>query len=230
MATDFGTSMNETEARIAHLEQKRVVGTSGISPVTYDDTGVPTVADLLDWSKSDGWESYTKITVATDDGTGAAYTSKFAMPAAHMTGRMCMLTGVVRRKTGATNLTAGTRYNLQMFGLPLNWRPVTNVILPCVMGNSDPSTGVVGTAQVEIRTGFLPTEVSGRVYYISGTLGCDANIGWIALQGSFPCKIVDVRDTVVMGSWGDAHFQESWDSVAEDLTWNDYGDYFTDEV
>lgn len=223
--SDFGNTINNVEGRLGRLEQKRVVGTSGISPVTYS-AGVATVADQLDWSQSQGWESYTKISVANADGTGGTYTSKYAMPAAHMTGRMCLLTGMVRRKAGATNLTAGTRYNLQMFGLPLNWRPATNVILPCVMGNSDPTSGVVGTAQIEIRTGYLPTATSGRVYYVNGTLGLDANIGWIALQGSFPCQIIDVRDTVIIGSWADAHFQETWDSVAETLTWSDYGDYF----
>jgi len=229
MVNDFGGTINQVEGRLARLEQKRVVGTSGVSPITFDAAGVPTTQELLDWTQSEGWESYTKVTVATTDGSGASYSSRYPIPAAHMVGRTCVFSGMVRRKTGATNLTAGTRYNLQMFGLPPNWRPSSNIRLSCPMGNSDPTTGVTGTATIEIRTGYLPTYGSGRVYYIGGTLGCDANVGWISLQGSFPCQVIDVAATVVMGSWGDAHFQESWDSLPDDpggLTWDQYGDPF----
>jgi hypothetical protein len=236
MVSDFSSTMNQMEAQIAKLEQKRVVGQPGLSDVSFSTTGVPIVEERLDWTESDGWESYTKITVATVDGTGAKYSAPYAMPAAHMHGRMCVLTGMVRRKAGATNLAAGTRYDSEMFGLPTNWRPITNTPLSCTMGNYDPTNptagGAVSTAQIEIRTGFLPTEISGRVHYIGGTSALTAGVGWIALQGSFPCSTVDVLDVRIMGSWADAHFQEYWDSLPDNpggLTWDMYGDPYNYE-
>lgn len=232
---DFGSSMNQMDARLADLEQRRVVGVTGISDISYNDTvvSVPVSEDRLDWEQSDGFESYTKVTAATEDGTGATYTSTYPIPAAHRTGQLCMLTGMVRRKAGEANLAAGTSYDLEMFGLPENWRPISNTRLPCLMGNGDPAAGgVVGTAQIEIRTGYLPTEISGRVVYMGGTSALTAGVGWIALQGSFPVSVIDVLDVRVMGSWADAHFQEYWISLPDNpggLTWDDYGDPFNYE-
>jgi hypothetical protein len=113
-----------------------------------------------------------------------------------------------------------------MFGLPDHWRPTTNIILPCLMGNTAPdgtTSGVVGTAWIEIRPDTEPMQVSGRVHFIAGTVALTPGTGWIALQGIFPCNLMDT--TTVMpetNSWDGAHFQKTWDSLDSSVTWNTY--------
>jgi hypothetical protein len=159
--------------------------------------------------------------------TGGALSTEYGRPEAHLIGSMCVLTGMVRRKAGASAVVAGTRYNLPMFGLPTNWRPSTSIILPCLVGNADPSPvgtiGTVGTGWIEIRADLDPLQVSGRAYLIGTTVGLSPTTGWLALQGIFPLSIVDASDeTSATDTWDDAHFQTTWDSLGDDVTWDTY--------
>jgi hypothetical protein len=225
-------SLNQLESRMARLEQSAMVPTSGALSIGFDtDTGTSTVTDQLDWTANPaGWEPFSTISpiVAQPDGSisGGELSTVYGRPEAHLIGSMCVLTGVVRRKAGATPdpLAAGTRHDSAMFGLPKGWRPAHNIILPCLMGNTDPATGgVVSTAWIEIRPDFSPVEqVSGRVYYIAGTGSLAPTTGYIVLQGVFPCQIIDSVGAVVENSWDDVPSSRTWDSIGADITWNNY--------
>jgi hypothetical protein len=232
MSLDFNSALNELDSRMLRLEQNSMVPTSGIADVSYDEeTGTTVVDDGLDWSATaTTWEPYSTISALVPDPAdvnypGGVLSTPYGRPEAHMLGSMCLLTGMVRRATGAASLPPGTRHDVPMFGLPLNRRPFTNVILPCLMGNTDPlaATSVVGTAWIEIRPGLDPIQPSGIAYYVSGTVACGPGTGWIALQGIFPCHVLDTSDDVpVEDSWDDAHFQTTWDSLTDDVTWDTY--------
>jgi hypothetical protein len=200
MRNDFNTTVNQLETRVSRLEQKTVIPRTGVADIGYDvANNLTTVDDKLDWSMAqNGWEPYSNVSKiifnsATQTITsGGQLDTPYGRPEAHLIGSMCVLTGVVRRKAGATPAPVpGTRYHLPMFGLPTNWRPVTNIILPCLMGNGDPDTvSVVSTAWIEIRSGLEPLQGSGVVSYMAGNSPLTAGIGWIALQGIFPCHII----------------------------------------
>jgi hypothetical protein len=239
MSLDYGSIINQLEARIARLESDIVVPTTGTADVGYNaDTDTTTVDDHLDWTAANGWEPYSTVSpivpVANADPdddepdfTGGDLSTPYGRPEAHLIGSMCVLTGMVRRKAGASAIVAGTRYNLPMFGLPVNWRPTTNVILPCLVGNADPSpTGTIGTVGlgwIEIRSDLAPLQPSGRAYLIGTTVGLSPTTGWVALQGIFLMTIIDASDeTSAEDTWDDAHFQTTWDSIGSGVTWNNY--------
>lgn len=226
---ELGTQWNDLDTRLAELEQYAVRPVTGATDVVTDDVGTTIVADPLDWTvAANGWETYSQISAVITDPDDPNYpgmisNTDYGMAAASLLGSNCLLTGMVRRKTGAANLVAGTRYNLPMFGLAVNWRPVHNVLLPCLMGNTDPAgLGVVGMAWIEIRPDLDVLAPSGRVYFIAGTVGCAAGTGWVALQGIFPCQITDGATPIVEDSWDDASETISWDQMADDVTWNSY--------
>jgi hypothetical protein len=199
MPGDLGGSMNELDSRLARLEQRSVTATMK-NPGAYvnPSTGDTVVVDPLDWSMSAGnWTSYSTIgTVVTDPASpsypGGKLSTNYAMAQVHMVSSMCVLAGMVRR-TGAA-LSAGVRYNVPMFGLPLAWRPRHTVIVSCLMGNADPAsagTSAFGTAWVEIRPEINPVlQPSGRAYFVTGTISCSPGTGWIALQGLFPAQVM----------------------------------------
>lgn len=235
MSTDFDNMINQIEARVARLEQNSVVPTTGLADVDYDDeTDTTVVNDRIDWSAAaNGWEPYSSVSPFVFDAvtgevvSGGELSSPLGRPEAHLIGSVCVLTGVVRRKAGATPnpLAPGTRYNLPMFGLPTSWRPTTNIILPCLVGNTDPLTtaATASIGWIEVRSGLDPLQDSGRVYFVATTLGISPNTGWIALQGVFPCHLIDTSvDAPVENSWDDAHFQSTWDSLADDVAWLNY--------
>jgi hypothetical protein len=89
------------------------------------------------------------------------------------------------------------------------------------MGNADPtgSVGSVGTAWIEIREDV--DSETGIAYYRAGTVGCNANVGWIALQGLFPITVAD-SPALVENSWDDASETTTWDSLDDTVTWNSY--------
>jgi hypothetical protein len=201
MPVDLGSAANELESRVSVLEQRGMTANLRTPDVYLDPaTGTTVIDDPLDWTVSPtGWESYSTISPIIDDPVdpnypGGELSSDYGMAEAHLIGSMCVLTGMVRRKAGATPnpLAAGTRYSLPMFGLPDDWRPMHNVILPCLMGNADPtSASAVGTAWIEIRPEINPVlQPSGRVYFVTGTLSCAPSTGWVALQGVFPCQLL----------------------------------------
>jgi hypothetical protein len=202
MPLDYGSVANELESRVARMEQSTMSTTAPTVDVYIDpDSGATVVADPLDWSvAAGGWESYSQIgPIITDPDDpnypGGELSTSYGMAEVQLLGSMCVLSGMVRRKTGAlpNPLAAGTRYNIPMFGLPVDWRPTRNVILPCLMGNTDPTSlgaNLVGTAWVEIRPEVNPVlRSSGRAYFVTGTLSCPPSTGWIALQGVFPCQL-----------------------------------------
>jgi hypothetical protein len=201
MPVDLGSAANELESRVSVLEQRGMTANLRSPDVYLDsDTGATVVEDPLDWTVAPtGWESYSTIAPIIDDPDNPGYpggevSTDYGMAEAHLIGSMCVLTGMVRRKAGATPnpLAAGTRYNLPMFGLPEDWRPMHNVVLPCLMGSTDPaSAAVLGTGWIEIRPEINPVlRASGRVYFVTGTVSCSAGTGWIALQGIFPCQLL----------------------------------------
>jgi hypothetical protein len=233
MPLDFGNVLNLLETRVSRLENSAMVPTSGLADVGADEvTNAVTVYDQLDWTVAPtGWEPFSTVGPIIDDpGTdgypGLLLSTPYGRPEAHKVGSMCVLTGMVRRKAGATPnpLVSGTRLNLPMFGLPPNWRPVTSIILPCLTGNTDPLTGTaVGTAWIEVRADLDPLQASGRVYLVSTTVNLAPTTGWIALQGVFPIQVIDASATgIVEDSWNDVHFQTTWDSIDENVTWNNY--------
>jgi hypothetical protein len=199
MKNDYNSSMNQLESRVTRLEQDSMMPTSGVADISYDAaTSLTTVEDQLDWSMArGGWEPYSTISPlvfdqATGEFTGGTLSTEYGRPEAHMVGSMAVLTGVVRRKAGALSLPAGARHDLPMFGLPLTRRTLTNVMLPCLMGNAAPDAATtVGTAWIEIRPGLEPMQPSGIVSYVAGTVACSPGTGWIALQGIFPCHVLD---------------------------------------
>jgi len=203
----IGGSLNQVDTRLETLEQSAMKPTSGRANVYLDpDTGQLVVEDQLDWSPAANlWESYTQLgPVITDPANpnypGGLDSSVYGMAEAHLMGSMCLLTGMVRRKAGAPSLAANTRYNQPMFGLPADWRPMSNIILPCLVGNADPDpdagspAGTFGTAWIEIRPENAPTmQPSGWVYFVMGTLALSASTGWISLQGVFPCSRISTK-------------------------------------
>jgi hypothetical protein len=208
MRNDYNDELNRLGTRVSRLEQNSMFPTTGVADVGYDtETGVTTVDDHIDWSLArNGWEPYSSVSpIIWDAATqevldGGELSTPYGRPEAHLVGSMCVLTGMVRRKAGASNLVAGTRYDLPLFGLPEHWRPMTNIILLCVMGNVNPDpdltplASVVSTAWIEIRPGLDPLENSGVVSYVTGTSALTAGTGWIALQGIFPSHIIDVTE------------------------------------
>jgi hypothetical protein len=203
MPTDLGTSMNRLDSRVSQLEQRTLSSTRPTTNVYLDGTGATVVEDPLDWSvSSGGWESYSQIgPIITDtahpDYPGGVLSTSYGRAETRLLGGLCVLSGMVRRKTGASTLAAGTRYDIPMFALPVDWRPRSNVILPCLMGNANPDpsapspASVFGTAWIEIRPEVSPVlRSSGRAYFVTGTLSCPASTGWIALQGLFPCQLL----------------------------------------
>jgi hypothetical protein len=203
MPVDLGTSLNRLDSRVGRLEQRTLSSTTHATNVYLNDVGATVVEDPLDWSvSSGGWESYTQIgPIITDtahpDYPGGVLSTNYEATEARLLGGLCVLNGMVRRKTGASTLAAGTRYNLPMFGLPVDWRPRSNVILPCLMGNANPDpsapspASVFGTAWIEVRPEVSPVlQPSGRVYFVIGTLSCPPSTGWITLQGIFPCQLL----------------------------------------
>ena len=201
MRSDYNSTLNHLESRVSRLEQKTVIPTTGVADIGYDAVNnLTTVNDKLDWSMAqNGWEPYSTVSNIIYDPTtltitsGGQLSTPYGRPEAHLIGNMCVLTGMVRRSAGATPAPVpGTRYHLPMFGLPAHWRPITNVILSCLMGNGDPdAVTVVSTAWIEIRPGLEPLQGSGVVSYMAGNSPLTGGIGWIALQGIFPCHIVD---------------------------------------
>jgi len=237
MSEDLNAIINRLESRLAELEQNITPGTSGDADIGYDEaTETTTVNDEIDWTVAPaGWEPFSTVSpIITDpenedydpDNPGAELSTPYARPEAHLIGQECVLTGMVRRKAGATPnpLAANVRHNVPMFGLPEDWRPMTNVILPCVIGNGDPTSGgVTGTAMVEIRPEFDPVQLSGRAYYVSGTVALSPTTGWLFLQGTFPIQIWDASENAYTeDSWDDAHFQTTWDKLLDDVTWDNY--------
>lgn len=225
---DVGVDLNDLELRVEVLEQRAANTVSGIADsYTDSENNVIVTNDPLDWSlAANGWESYAKIGPPITDPDdefypGGVMSTPYGMPTAYRLGSMCVLTGLVRRKAGAANLVAGTRYNLPMFALPLYWQPPAQIILPCLMGTADPagSLGVVGTAWIEIRED--PDTYTGVVSFVAGTVGCAASTGWVALQGLFPISVAD-STPLVEGSWDDASETTTWDSFDDTVTWNSY--------
>jgi hypothetical protein len=224
---ELGGDLTELEMRVAALEQVFASTHTGIGDGYFDtDAMVTVVNDPLDWSvANNGWESYTKIGPPITDPTdeyypGGAWSTPYAMASASRLGSMCVLTGMVRRKAGAANLAAGSANLSPMFALPLNWQPTADVILPCLMGNTDPSgTAVVGTAWIEVRENDVAD--TGVAYFRSGTVACNANTGWIALQGLVPIS-VNEAGLLVEDSWDDASPTTTWNMVDPSVTWNTY--------
>lgn len=226
---EIGIDLNELELRIATLEQSIASTVSGLSDSYFDiENNLTVVNDPLDWSvAANGWESYSTLGPPITDPDdefypGGVVSTPYVMPAAYRLGGMCVLTGMVRRKAGAANLVAGTRYNQPMFTLPQFWQPSGNFILPCLMGTADPAgLGVVGTAWIEIRED--PDTDTGVVSFVAGTLGCANGTGWIALQGLFPIRVADAP-VLIEGSWNDASGTTTWSMVDPSITWNSYPD------
>jgi hypothetical protein len=206
MTRDLNSELNQLTTRLSRLEQKSMFPTTGVADISYDpETSLTTVDDHIDWSLArNGWEPYSTVSdiiyddVAGEITDGGELSTPYGRPETHLVGSMCVLTGMVRRKAGASNLVAGTRYDLPLFGLPEHWRPMANIVLSCVMGNVNPDpdltplASVVSTAWIEIRPALDPLENSGVVSYVTGTSALTAGTGWIALQGIFPCHIIDV--------------------------------------
>lgn len=229
MTSSMHAVQNETESRLNTLEQGTTRLTSGSAYVYLDpDTGGTVVQEQLDWTAAaGGWESYSTVSPLIDDVTGGEMSTDYGMAEAHLLGAMGVLSGMVRRKTGATPnpLAAGTRYNLPMFGLPLDWRPTYNVILPCLCGNADPaasSTNAFGTAWIELRPEYSPFQISGRAYFVTANLALSPSTGWIALQGIFPCLSVSRDEGLAINSWDDVAMTPTWDDIDPDVTWNSY--------
>jgi len=203
MTIDVGGSFNQLESRLAALEQRTLTSVTGLPSMFFDpDTGESVLEDPLDWTLNPtGWEPFSTISPLVEevDGevTGGELSTEYGRPEAHMVGNMCVLTGLVRRKAGATpsTMSPGARYNSVMFGLPSGWRPVVNTILPCLTGNAAPGSGTtVSTAWIEIRPEVDLEQLSGRVYFVAGTGTIQPTTGWVALQGVFPCQIVQPDD------------------------------------
>lgn len=229
MAADLNTTLNQLETRVAQLEAKALGATTGLPDIVYDEeAGTTTVEDRLDWSVTEGWEPYASVTPGISDETdpdypGTALTSFYGRPEAYQIGRMCFLTGTAKRKVGSTSLAAGQRHNLKMFGLPADLRPLTHVILPCLMGNGPPEDlTTVGTAWVEIRNGADTGQDSAQVYYVAGTVALSATTGWVALQGIFTCQTLSAEHALTSGSWDDVHFMTTWDTVNPESQWDTY--------
>lgn len=231
MADPLGGSLNELEARVARLEQSAVRADTRPAALVTDDVGTTTVQHALDWSAANNlWEPWSQLAPITPpDAAHPVWqlSTQYGLPEASLLGGMCVLTGLVRRKAGAPNLTAGTRWNQPLFGLPADWRPLHTVILPCLMGNADPGSGTTttfGTAWIEIRADYdtTPPAPSGRVYAVAGTSACNATTGWIALQGLFPCQILPAVPLLNEGSWDDISDYLTWDQVADGITWDSY--------
>jgi hypothetical protein len=234
---DIGTSLNQLEVRLSALEQIATRPLSGQAQVTTDlSTMTTTVTESLDWSPAANlWESYTTFGPPISDPLDPSYpggmvSTVYGMTEAHMIGDMCLVAGMVRRKTGAANLLANTRYDQPMFGLPAGWRPRDNVILPCLMGNANPDpaaspgppASAFGTAWIEIRPESAPQQrTSGWVYFVMGTTALTAGTGWISLQGIFPSKILPTN-AIVEGGWDDVPSTTSWSSVNDNVTWSTY--------
>lgn len=226
---DLNTTLNELETRLARLEAKSYSATTGLPDIVYDEeTDTTTVDDRLDWSVSNGWEPYASVTPVITDETdpaypGAALTSAYGRPEAYQIGRMCFLTGTARRKAGTPLLPAGQRHDIKMFGLPTDLRPITNVILPCLMGDGDPASMLgVGTAWVEIRHGADTGQTSAQVYYVSGTSTLNPVTGWVALQGIFSTQAISAEHALTSASWDDVHFMTTWDTINPASTWDTY--------
>jgi hypothetical protein len=234
---DIGVSLNRLDGRVSALEQSAMRPLSGQAQLLTDPTTLTsTVIDELDWAPAANlWESYTTIGQPISDPLdpdypGNAVSTVYGMAEANMIGSTCLLTGMVRRKAGAPNLTANTRYNQPMFGLPAGWRPQANVILPCIMGNANPDpaaspgppANAFGTAWIEIHPESAPPQhSSGWVYFVMGTMPLTAGTGWISLQGVFPCGILQTSGTVE-GSWNDVPGTTVWSSVNDNVTWSTY--------
>jgi len=204
--TELGTSFNRLDSRVSALEQLTLRGTSGGAGATVDpETGDAVLEDQLDWSPNPtGWEPFSTVSPLVQDAagewTGGELSTDYGRPEAHLVGSMCVLTGLVRRKVGATPnpMSAGTRYSSAMFGLPSGMRPTNRVVLPCLMGNTDPLTGgVTYIAWVEVRPEVDVERPSGRVYFISGTGSLTPGTGYIALQGVFPCETIQTDDEAI---------------------------------
>jgi hypothetical protein len=229
MTIDASGSANDLETRVAALEQ-RVMVSSGKAPYAYLDGATTVTVDPLDWTRGSGWASYTTIgTVYSDPANplypGGVLSSAFGMPQAQKVGNMCVLSGVVKR-TGAT-LSPGTRYDATpMFGLPTDWRPVSTVVLPCLIGGTGPDgLAAVGVGWIEVRSDHTPTpRKSGGVYFVTGTVALTAGTGWLALQGVFPCEVqaLNSTDGAPVGSWNAASETLTWGNVDEAVTWNSY--------
>lgn len=224
---DIGIELNELESRVAVLEQTLANTVSGLAD-SYTDTenNVTVTNDPLDWTvAANGWESYSLIGPPIEDPEdpyypGGVVSTPYAMPAAYRLGSMCVLTGMVRRKAGATSLVAGVRHNSPMFALPQFWQPTADFILPCLVGSSDPTGyGLIGTGWVEIRENDdLDT---GVVSFVASTLALTSDTGWISLQGLFPIRVAD-SPALVEDSWDDASQTTTWDMVDSTITWNSY--------
>jgi hypothetical protein len=222
-------ALNELESRVAALEQVFANTVSGLADTTFDyENNLTVTNDPLDWSvANNGWESYSTLGPPITDPDdvyypGGVVSTAYAMPAAYRLGGMCVLTGLVRRKAGAANLTAGTRYNSPMFALPQYWQPTASFIVPCLMGTAAPSgLGVVGTAWVEISED--PDTDTGVVSFVTGTVSCTNSTGWISLHGLFPIRVAD-SGPLIEGSWDDASGTTTWNMVDPTVTWNSYPD------
>jgi hypothetical protein len=239
MMVGIGSSLNQMDTRVETLEQGAMRATSGRAQVYLDPTtGATIVEDQLDWAPAANlWESYTTfgptITDPEDpDYLGNPVSTVYGRPEANLIGSTCLLTGMVRRKAGSTNLTANTRYDQPMFALPAEWRPESNVILPCIMGNANPDPAAVpgppantfGTAWIEIRpeNNLTAQHPSGRVYFVMGTLALTAGVGWISLQGIFPCTRLNTTAALVEGGWNEVPITLSWNEIGENVTWDTY--------
>jgi len=180
------------ESRLAMLEQRSATVTAPSVSVHVDPvTEAVHVTDSLTWIS--GWESYTQLTGFIGDASDPGYpggtpSTAYGIAQAYRIANTCFLTGMVRRRT--STLAANTRHGLPMFLLPSGWRPIAEVPLLCVMGSTSPDGATtVSSAWVEVIPSI--SQPAGRVYFVAGNAAMTVDIGWIALQGSFPMVVTE---------------------------------------
>lgn len=188
MTTSIGEELTILESRLNRVEQRSAVAHSpAITVVPDPTTGVPVIHDSLTWDA--GWAPYAGIHVGQPNPALPGYPglswmhptgipTEYGPPQVLRVGGLGFLTGLVFRS--GSSLAAGGVHGLRMFMLPDGWRPQFRAKLPCLMSGS-----TLAMADVEVRPDR--GAAAGGVYFITGQGNLDENIGWIALQGAFPC-------------------------------------------